>query len=38
MLVDPDEGWLSCRTKGPGRMAEPERILAAIAERLGSKK
>ncbi|MBL9091454.1 MAG: phosphopantothenoylcysteine decarboxylase [Planctomycetaceae bacterium] len=30
-IVDPGEGWLSCRTKGSGRMAEPEAIRAAIA-------
>ena len=29
-FVDPQEGWLSCRTRGVGRMAEPETILAAI--------
>jgi phosphopantothenoylcysteine decarboxylase/phosphopantothenate--cysteine ligase len=29
-FVDPEEGWLSCRTKGAGRMASPERIVAAI--------
>lgn len=29
-FVDPEEGWLSCRTRGAGRMASPERILAAI--------
>jgi len=29
-IVDPEEGWLSCRQTGPGRMAEPETILAAI--------
>lgn len=33
-LVDPQEGWLSCRTKGVGRMAEPEAIAAAIADTL----
>ncbi|HEX3997225.1 MAG TPA: flavoprotein [Pirellulales bacterium] len=32
-LVGPDEGWLSCRTTGPGRMADPEQIQSAI-ERL----
>jgi phosphopantothenoylcysteine decarboxylase/phosphopantothenate--cysteine ligase len=26
-IVDPGEGWLSCRTKGVGRMAEPDTIL-----------
>jgi phosphopantothenoylcysteine decarboxylase len=33
-FVDPEEGWLSCRTRGVGRMAAPERILAAIEELL----
>lgn len=37
MFVDPEEGWLSCRTRGPGRMAAPEKILAAIASALGKK-
>ena len=30
-FVGPEEGWLSCRQQGPGRMAEPEKIFAAIA-------
>jgi phosphopantothenoylcysteine decarboxylase/phosphopantothenate--cysteine ligase len=34
-IVDPGEGWLSCRTKGAGRMAEPDTIRAAIDEALG---
>lgn len=29
-VVGPAEGWLSCRTRGVGRMAEPEAILEAI--------
>ncbi|MEO8493959.1 MAG: flavoprotein [Planctomycetota bacterium] len=29
-IVDPEEGWLSCRKRGVGRMAAPETILAAI--------
>ena len=29
-VVDPEEGWLSCRTRGVGRMASPEEIYAAI--------
>ncbi len=29
-FVDPEEGWLSCRKQGPGRMAQPEKIFAAI--------
>lgn len=28
--IGPDEGWLSCQAVGPGRMAQPEKILAAI--------
>ncbi len=33
-MVGPEEGWLSCRQQGVGRMAAPETILAAIAARL----
>lgn len=33
-IVDPREGWLSCRQKGMGRMADPENIAAVIKERL----
>ena len=33
-IVDPEEGWLSCRKKGVGRMAAPEAILAAIEKAL----
>lgn len=29
-FVDPEEGWLSCRTRGAGRMAAPESIFEAI--------
>lgn len=29
-MVGPEEGWLSCRNRGVGRMAAPETILAAI--------
>jgi phosphopantothenoylcysteine decarboxylase len=31
-FVDPESGWLSCRQVGAGRMAAPEKILAAIRE------
>jgi phosphopantothenoylcysteine decarboxylase/phosphopantothenate--cysteine ligase len=34
-IIDPEEGWLSCRKKGLGRMAAPETILAAIQQALG---
>jgi len=33
-LVDPEEGWLSCRKQGKGRMAGPEKIFAAIEQLL----
>ena len=29
-VIDPQEGWLSCRTRGVGRMAEPAEILKHI--------
>jgi len=29
-IIAPEEGWLSCRQTGTGRMAEPETIFAAI--------
>ena len=34
VLIDPEEGYLSCGTYGAGRMAEPEKILRTIAEEL----
>ena len=34
VLIDPEEGYLSCGMTGPGRMAEPEKIFRTIAERL----
>lgn len=36
-LIDPADGWLSCRTTGTGRMAEPDQIFAALRECLGGK-
>ena len=33
-IVDPEEGWLSCRDRGVGRMAAPEKIRAAIEKAL----
>ncbi len=35
-IIGPETGWLSCRTSGPGRMAEPERIRAEIQKILDS--
>jgi phosphopantothenoylcysteine decarboxylase/phosphopantothenate--cysteine ligase len=37
-FVDPEEGWLSCRRTGVGRMAAPEKILAAIGQLLAKPK
>ncbi|QDU57856.1 flavoprotein [Aeoliella mucimassa] len=34
-FVGPDEGWLSCREKGAGRMSEPAAIATAIEKLLG---
>ena len=31
-LIDPGEGWLACRSIGPGRMAEPDEILDVLTE------
>jgi phosphopantothenoylcysteine decarboxylase/phosphopantothenate--cysteine ligase len=36
VLVAPEEGYLSCGTVGPGRMAEPETIFQAIQDILES--
>lgn len=33
-FVGPDEGWLSCRESGPGRMSEPDDIFRAVTELL----
>jgi phosphopantothenoylcysteine decarboxylase/phosphopantothenate--cysteine ligase len=34
-IIDPGEGWLSCRQTGAGRMAEPDAIRAAIEKAHG---
>ena len=34
VLIGPEEGYLSCGTYGPGRMASPEKIFQVIAEQL----
>ena len=36
-LVGPEEGWLACGDVGPGRMSEPDRLVAAIRQHLLSK-
>jgi phosphopantothenoylcysteine decarboxylase/phosphopantothenate--cysteine ligase len=33
-VIDPGEGWLSCRARGAGRMADPEVIFEAIRAQL----
>ncbi len=33
-IIDPGEGWLACRSTGPGRMAEPTDIVEAITTML----
>lgn len=37
-VLDPDEGMMACGEFGPGRLPEPEAVLAAIAERVDSKR
>jgi phosphopantothenoylcysteine decarboxylase len=34
VIVDPEEGWLSCRKQGAGRMASPEKIRQVIEQQL----
>jgi phosphopantothenoylcysteine synthetase/decarboxylase len=36
-IVGPDEGWQACRHVGPGRMAEPDALLARVAQVLRSR-
>lgn len=39
-IIDPDEGEMACGTVGPGRLSQPEKIVAAaleILERRGNK-
>lgn len=31
-IIDPEEGWLSCRKRGAGRMAAPETIFQHLAD------
>jgi phosphopantothenoylcysteine decarboxylase/phosphopantothenate--cysteine ligase len=38
LVVEPDEGPMACGEFGPGRLAEPPVILAAIAQALGGEK
>jgi phosphopantothenoylcysteine decarboxylase / phosphopantothenate---cysteine ligase len=36
-IVEPDSGWLACGTTGPGRLAEPEHIIEAVARLIRNK-
>src|SRR6202166_3394729 len=31
LIIEPEEGLLACRTNGPGRLAEPDRIADIVA-------
>jgi phosphopantothenoylcysteine decarboxylase len=33
-IIPPGSGWLSCRTEGTGRMAEPDEIAAVVEQAL----
>lgn len=35
-VIEPQEGWLSCRAKGTGRMADPESIAETIKKTLAT--
>jgi phosphopantothenoylcysteine decarboxylase/phosphopantothenate--cysteine ligase len=35
-IVEPGVGWQACRAEGPGRMAEPEELVQAIAKVIAS--
>jgi phosphopantothenoylcysteine decarboxylase/phosphopantothenate--cysteine ligase len=37
-IIAPGKGWQACRTEGVGRLAEPDEILTAVLNRLGSKR
>jgi phosphopantothenoylcysteine decarboxylase / phosphopantothenate---cysteine ligase len=37
VLIPPGEGWQACRHTGPGRMAEPDDILRAVAGALAGR-
>jgi phosphopantothenoylcysteine decarboxylase/phosphopantothenate--cysteine ligase len=37
-FIAPDEGWLACRNVGPGRLAQPARIVEEIVGMLSAEK
>jgi phosphopantothenoylcysteine decarboxylase/phosphopantothenate--cysteine ligase len=37
LLIDPEEGYLSCGAFGAGRMASPEKLFSAIAAALNDR-
>lgn len=34
IVLEPGVGWQACRTEGPGRLPEPEQLLAALEQAL----
>jgi phosphopantothenoylcysteine decarboxylase/phosphopantothenate--cysteine ligase len=36
-FIGPDSGWLACRNIGPGRLAEPARIVEELGEILAER-
>jgi phosphopantothenoylcysteine decarboxylase/phosphopantothenate--cysteine ligase len=34
-VLEPASGWQACRSSGPGRLPEPDDLLATVAEVLG---
>ena len=34
-VIDPASGWQACRAVGPGRLPEPDDLIAVLAEALG---
>ncbi len=37
-FIGPDDGWLACRSTGPGRLAEPKTIIESLAAFLATAK
>jgi phosphopantothenoylcysteine decarboxylase/phosphopantothenate--cysteine ligase len=33
-FVGPEDGWLACRTVGPGRMSDPAEIVEVVVKAL----
>ena len=37
-FIAPDDGWLACRNMGPGRLADPQRIIAEVSALLAARR